>query len=209
MEAQLRLNILPGYPIYLGSFIFERESGWLESLNLWSIDPEDHSNPSTIGLSAGCHEVSLKKMDIGQFTYMKYNTKGSIGMPNNKTVSTASLSISTLSASRDNPIMKTHAIDRMNIQKAYTGYLSFNNFPSEFTKIPSLFKDTFCLFEIIYGVTKRLTKDIDDISNMLDNTNPVTNMSQNIRFQKLSFDRSLFFMVFGVFYIYRFHYIIL
>lgn len=201
MEAQLRLNILPGYPIYLGSFIFERESGWLESLNLWSIDPEAHSNPRTIGLSAGCHEVSLKKMDIGQFTYMKYNTKGSIGMPNNKTVSTASLSISTLSASRDNPIMKTHAIDRMNIQKAYTGYLSFNNFPSELTKMASLFKDTFCFLQIIYGVRNKLAKDINGISNMLASTKPATNMSQNIRFQKLSFDRNLFVMVISVFLI--------
>ena len=196
------LNILLLDPLHLGSVIgFSFINLLKDELDelpwLLVLDPEEHSNPST----AGCHAVGLKKIDMGQFMYMKYNTKGSRGMANNKTVSTASLSISTLSASKDNPIMKTHAIDRMSIQTEYIGYLSFNNCPSELTKMASLFKDTFCFFEIIYGVTKRLTKDISGISNMLDSTKPVTNMSQNIRFQKLSFDRNLFVMVFGVFLI--------
>lgn len=133
---------------------------------------------------------------------MKYRTKGNNDMEKNIGVK---IFISTFLVIPKPSDMAPKAIaqitDKMSIQTAYIGYLSFKSFPSEFTKMASLFKDTFCFFEIIYGVTKRLTKDISGISNMLDSTKPVTNMSQNIRFQKLSFDRNLFVMVFGVFLI--------
>lgn len=207
MQCQRRelLNILLLDPLHLGSVtgfsfikVFNDE---LFCMLCLVADPEAHSNPRTIGLNLGCHAVSLKKIDIGQFMYMKYNTKGSIGMPNNNTVSKASLSIFTLSASRDRPMIKTLAIDNINIQTAYIGYLSFKGCPSELTKIESLFKTTFCFLEIIYGVTKRLANNIWGVSNALASTKPATNMSQNMRFQKLSFERNLLAMFFSVFLI--------
>ena len=209
MEAQLRLNILPGYPIYLGSFIFERESGWLESLNLWSIDPEDRSSPSTIGLSAGCHEARLNKIDIGQFLYTKYRVGKNRMIPIYKPIESATFVAAACKIGID--INNENTSTNPNI----CGYLLSRRSPSLFTKILSLFRVTLEYFlrvliiPTIDAIRSGNPRNISE-SGMLSRIKPVaTNMSQNIRFQKLSFDRSLFFMVVSVFYIYRFHYIIL
>lgn len=66
------LNILLLDPLHLGSVIgfsfIKLRKGEVDAVpELLILDPEDHLNPSTIGLSAGCHDVSLKKIDIGQF----------------------------------------------------------------------------------------------------------------------------------------------
>ncbi len=202
------LNILLLDPLHLGSvigfsFINLRKDELDELPGLLVSDPEDHSNPRTIGLNAGCHEVSLKKIDIGQFMYKKYRIKGIKESDKTTMVKiSSSTCLSILKESMIKPIRKKEGIDRISIQTAYIGYLSFNNCPSEFTKIPFLFKDTSCFLEIKYGVRNRLAKDISGILNMLDSTKPTTNMAQNIRFQKLSFDRNLFVMVFCAFLIF-------